>query len=335
MKALHLFAGAGGSVLASRLLGWTSVGCVEWDPYCRRVLRARGERVVGSDIRQFKATGLVGRVDIVVGGSPCQDLSVAGRGAGIGGERSGLWWQQLRIAQESGAPFVWWENVRGALSSNGGRDFGVILNSLAQAGYDAVWTVNRASDVGAPQRRARVWVLAYRPEHGRSQGWTGTGEWAGTGGLAAGGGEPVAHSSSGGRARGDAEREPIHVAPEGGDKLAVTGRIGLEERDGLEHGHRPHTATAPHPGRDAQPRVGRATDGLANGMDWPAARGDWPHAKGPTQAAWEAPRTCGPDNPGRVQRVTALGNGWVPAQAVAAWRVLWATMQEAQRQTAP
>lgn len=294
MKALHLFAGAGGSVLASRLLGWTSVGCVEWDPYCRRVLRARGERVVGSDIRQFKATGLVGRVDIVVGGSPCQDLSVAGRGAGIGGERSGLWWQQLRIAQESGAPFVWWENVRGALSSNGGRDFGVILNSLAQAGYDAVWTVNRASDVGAPHRRERVWVLAYRPEHGRSQGWTGTGERAGTGGLAARGGEPVAHSASGGRARGDAD-----------------GR------------------------RDAQPRVERATDGLANGMDWPAARGDWPHQKGPTQAAWEAPRTCGPDNPGRVQRVTALGNGWVPAQAVAAWRVLWATMQEAQRQTAP
>ena len=188
MKALHLFAGAGGSVLASRLLGWTSVGCVEWDPYCRRVLRARGERVVGSDIRQFKATGLVGRVDIVVGGSPCQDLSVAGRGAGIGGERSGLWWQQLRIAQESAAPFVWWENVRGALSSNGGRDFGVILNSLAQCGYDAVWTVNRASDVGAPHRRERVWVLAYRPEHGRSQGWTGTGERAGTGALAASGG---------------------------------------------------------------------------------------------------------------------------------------------------
>ncbi len=335
MKALHLFAGAGGSVLASRLLGWTSVGCVEWDPYCRRVLRARGERVVGSDIRQFKATGLVGRVDIVVGGSPCQDLSVAGRGAGIGGERSGLWWQQLRIAQESAAPFVWWENVRGALSSNGGRDFGVILNSLAQAGYDAVWTVNRASDVGAPHRRERVWVLAYRPEHGRSQGWTGTGERAGTGGLAAGGGEPLAYAASGGRTRGDAEREPVYVSPEGVGELAFPGRIGLEERDGLEHGHRAHAATAPHPGRDAQPRVGRATDGLANGMDWPAARGDWPHQKGPTQAAWEAPRTCGPDNPGRVQRVTALGNGWVPAQAVAAWHVLWATMQEAQRQTAP
>lgn len=292
MRALHLFAGAGGSVLASRLLGWTSVGCVEWDPYCRRVLRARGERVVGSDIRQFKATGLVGRVDIVVGGSPCQDLSVAGRGAGIGGERSGLWWQQLRIAQESGAPFVWWENVRGALSSNGGRDFGVILNSLAQAGYDAVWTVNRASDVGAPHRRERVWVLAYRPEHGRSQGWAGTGERAGTGGLAAGGGKPVAHAASGGRTRGDAEREPVHVAAE------VHGR------------------------RDAQPGVGRAPDGLANGMDWPAARGDWPHQKGPTQATWEAPRTCGPGNPGRVQRVTALGNGWVPAQAVAAWHEL-------------
>lgn len=311
MKALHLFAGAGGSVLASRLLGWTSVGCVEWDPYCRRVLRARGERVVGSDIRQFKATGLVGRVDIVVGGSPCQDLSVAGPGEGIDGPRSGLWRAQLRIAEECKAPFIWWENVRGALSRHDGRDFAVLLRQMAKAGYDAVWTVNRASDVGAPHRRERVWVLAYRPEHGRSQGWAGTGERARPGGLAAGCGEPLANS----------------------DDTVLEGRQ-LGGRRGGERAAGARGAGAVH-SSDAQPRVGRATDGLANGMDWPAARGDWPHAKGPTQAAWEAPRTCGPDNPGRVQRVTALGNGWVPAQAVAAWHVLWATMQEAQRQTAP
>lgn len=335
MKALHLFAGAGGSVLASRLLGWTSVGCVEWDPYCRRVLRARGERVVGSDIRQFKATGLVGRVDIVVGGSPCQDLSVAGPGDGIDGPRSGLWRAQLRIAEECEAPYIWWENVRGALSRHDGRDFAVILRQMAKAGYDAVWTVNSASSVGAPHRRERVWVLAYRPEHGRSQGRTWSGERTGTSGLAAGGGEPLAYSTGGGRESGDAEREPVQVSAEGGGELALTGCTGLEERDGLEHGHRTHPATETHPGRDAQPRVGRAPDGLANGLDWPAARGDWPHQKGPTQAAWEAPRTCGPGNPGRVQRITALGNGWVPAQAVAAWNTLWATMQEAQRQTAP
>jgi DNA (cytosine-5)-methyltransferase 1 len=364
MRALHLFAGAGGSVLASRLLGWASVGSVEWDPYCRRVLRARGERVVGCDVRGFKATGLVGGVDVVVGGSPCQDLSIAGRRAGLDGTRSGLWWEQLRIAQECAAPFIWWENVRGALSSNGGRDFGVILHSLAQAGYDAVWTVNRASDVGAPHRRERVWVLAYRPEYGRRQGWTWTGERARGSGLTAGGGEPLAYSPGCGWRGGDTERQPVHVSPEGrgsvehaacfsqrepsdqadavttggeardelgngGQRVAFTGRLGLEERDGLEHGHRAHPATEAHPGRDAEPRVGRAPDGLANGMDWPAARGDWPHGKGPTQAAWESPRTCGPGEPGRVKRVTALGNGWVPAQAVAAWHVLWATMQDA------
>lgn len=299
MRALHLFAGAGGSVLASRLLGWASVGSVEWDPYCRRVLRARGERVVGCDVRGFKATGLVGRVDVVVGGSPCQDMSVAGPGAGVYGKRSILWRAQLRIAQECEAPFIWWENVQGAATRNGGRDLAVILRQMAGAGYDAVWTINRASDVGARHLRARVWVLAYSPEYGRRQGWAWTGERPGASGLTAGGGELVANSASRGWARGSAKREPVHVA------------------------------TEVHGWRVAEPRVGRTPHGLANGMDWPAARGDWPHGKGPTQAAWESPRTCGPGEPGRVKRVTALGNGWVPAQAVAAWHVLWATMQDA------
>ena len=274
MRALHLFAGAGGSVLASRLLGWTSVGCVEWDPYCRRVLRARGERVVGSDIRQFKATGLVGRVDIVVGGSPCQDLSVAGPGEGIDGPRSGLWRAQLRIAEECEAPFIWRENVKGAVTHNGGRDFAVILRQMAKAGYDAVWTVNSASSVGAPHRRERVWVLAHPP--------------------------------GGGLESRLSEREHLQIVAKG---------PGADGSSGDRKSH--------------QPGLGGTRYGLANGLDWPAARGDWPHQKGPTQAAWEAPRTCGPGNPGRVQRVTALGNGWVPAQAVAAWHELHRVFTEA------
>lgn len=154
MRALHLFAGAGGSVLAGRLLGWESVGAVEIDPFCCAVLESQGEVVLGRDVCSFDATGL--GVDVVVGGFPCQDVSVAGKRAGSGdGTRSGLWRHMLRIWDECQAPWLFAENVRGLLSSDGGRDYAAILEALASRGADACWTVLRASDVGAPHRRER------------------------------------------------------------------------------------------------------------------------------------------------------------------------------------
>ena len=145
LRALHLFAGAGGSVQACRKLGMESVGCVEIDRYCCAVLEHHGEKILANDITSWDASGLVGLVDVVVGGSPCQDVSTAGKRAGFNGTKSVLWRDQVRVARECQSPLIWWENVRGALSSNGGRDFGVVLSDLADAGYDARWVVNRAS----------------------------------------------------------------------------------------------------------------------------------------------------------------------------------------------
>ena len=147
---------------ACRKLGMESVGCVEIDRYCCAVLEKHGEKILANDITTWHADGLAGRVDIVVGGSPCQDVSTAGKRAGFNGTKSVLWRDQIRVAKECQAPLIWWENVRGALSSNGGRDFGVVLSDLAEAGYDARWTLNRASDVGAPHRRERVWLFAWK-----------------------------------------------------------------------------------------------------------------------------------------------------------------------------
>jgi DNA (cytosine-5)-methyltransferase 1 len=307
MRALHLFAGGGGSVLAGHLLGWTSVGAVEIEPAFRRMLRARGERLVGCDVAKFDGRKHAGTVDVVVGGSPCQDLSVAGKRAGLDGKRSGLWYEQLRIFNECEAPYLWWENVAGALTSNGGRDFAAILASLDESGCDAVWTSNTASSVGAPHKRERIWLLAWR--------------------------RGVAHADVdrelqpqgsqrdvGGRA--EHVSEPRHVA----HALRERGRGGDAAWGHAEDvGERPGGA-GDGPGAVAAERaftdVGGAPHGLANGMDWPAARGAWPHGRGPAQAAWESPRTCPPGHPQRKQRLMALGNGWVPHQAVAAWRAL-------------
>lgn len=325
MRALHLFAGAGGSVLAGRLLGWESAGAVELDPYCCAVLEARGERVLARDITAFDARPLRGLVDVVVGGWPCQDLSVAGKRAGLEGERSGLFWQMMRVVDECQPRFVFGENVAGLLSSNGGRDFAAVLGALAARGYDARWQVLGARAVGAPHRRERVWIvghattcgrargvsqrepvfepfqtgadLAYAPCDGREQGWAGTGERAWPGGQSSGCGA-VAHS--------------------GGSGLEV--RRGMGPRG--EQQCWPHTPAAAHHGGTPEPGMGGEPYGLANGLDWPASRGSWPAGRGAAQHAWEAPRTVTERVPARVPRLKALGNGWVPQCAAAAWRLL-------------
>lgn len=162
MRALHLFAGIGGSCIAAKMLGFESAGAVEIDPFCRKVLRKNGERMVGSDVTKFSfSPERHGRIDIVIGGSPCQDLSRLGKRAGLAGERSGLWSHQLRIAVESGAEFLWWENVAGAFNSNNGRDFERILLDLDESGFDAAWVTNTSSGVGAPHVRQRIFLVGH------------------------------------------------------------------------------------------------------------------------------------------------------------------------------
>ena len=100
-----------------------------------------------------------GDVDLVFGGFPCQDLSVAGKRAGLGGDRSGLWFEFHRVLSELRPRWAVIENVPGLLSSAGGRDFGIILDGLGELGYGVAWAVLDAQHFGVPQRRRRVFIV--------------------------------------------------------------------------------------------------------------------------------------------------------------------------------
>lgn len=164
MRELALFAGAGGGILGGKLLGWRCVCAVEIDPYARRVLLARQADgclepfPIWDDVTTFDGKQWAGFVDVVSGGFPCQDLSVAKQGAeGIYGARSGLWKQMARIVCEVRPQFVFVENSP-ALTFRG---LGRVLADLAEMGFDACWGVFSAADVGAPHIRERIWILAY------------------------------------------------------------------------------------------------------------------------------------------------------------------------------
>jgi DNA (cytosine-5)-methyltransferase 1 len=166
MNELALFAGAGGGILGGKLLGWKTVCAVEYDEHARDVLKARQDDgclnpfPIWDDVRTFDGKPWRGLVDIVSGGFPCQDISVAGNGEGITGERSGLWGEMARIIGEVGPRYALVENSP-ALTLRG---LGTVLGDLAEMGYDAVWGVVAAANTGAPHQRDRIWVLAYTPQ---------------------------------------------------------------------------------------------------------------------------------------------------------------------------
>jgi len=163
MNELALFAGAGGGILGGKLLGWRTVCAVERDAYAAQVLAQRQNDgmldpfPIWSDVCSFDGRPWRGLVDIVSGGFPCQDISAAGKGAGIEGQRSGLWSEFARIIGEVGPEFVFVENSPMLV----GRGLGRVLGDLASLGFDAEWGVVGADDAGAPHRRERIWILAY------------------------------------------------------------------------------------------------------------------------------------------------------------------------------
>lgn len=114
---------------------------------------------------EYRRAGNDGKEWIITGGFPCQDISVAGAGAGIRGSRSGLWFEYWRIIRELRPRYAIMENV-GALTFRGLTD---VLGSLAEIGYDAEWQDIRAEDMGAPHRRERIWIVAYPAGSGRSE----------------------------------------------------------------------------------------------------------------------------------------------------------------------
>jgi len=118
------------------------------------------------DVRTFDGRHWRGRVDVVSGGFPCQDISSAGKGAGIDGERSGMWMEMARIVGEVRPRYVFVENSP-ILTSRG---LGVVLGDLAALGYHARWGVLGASDAGACHERKRIWIIAYHPNEIGSNG---------------------------------------------------------------------------------------------------------------------------------------------------------------------
>lgn len=161
LQVLDLFSGIGGFSLGLEAAGMRTVAFCEIDPYCRRVLARHWPEVpCYEDIRtlthQRLATDGIA-VDVMCGGFPCQDISVAGSGAGLTGERSGLWFEYLRLIGEIRPTWVIIENV----SIFRSRGLDVVLGGLSEIRYDAEWHCIPASALGAPHRRDRIWIVAY------------------------------------------------------------------------------------------------------------------------------------------------------------------------------
>jgi len=159
MRIGSLFSGVGGYELGlcAAIPGARVVWQCEIDPFCRRVLARHWPAVpIYEDITTLEE---VPPVDLICGGFPCQDISIAGKGAGINGTKSGLFFELMRIVRLAGHPkWICLENVP-ALASRG---MGAVLGELAQSGYDAEWSVFGADDLGAPHRRKRIWIIAWR-----------------------------------------------------------------------------------------------------------------------------------------------------------------------------
>lgn len=167
LMLVSLFDGVGGFPLAFARAGVRTVATVEIDvaasavtakhfPYARQFTDVR--EVQPDDLR---AAGFVPDRGIIAAGFPCQDLSVAGKRAGLGGARSGLFWEIVRLADALQPRWFVLENVPGLLSSNDGRDFGTVLGALDELGYGVAWRVLDAQHFGVPQRRRRVFIVGH------------------------------------------------------------------------------------------------------------------------------------------------------------------------------
>jgi DNA (cytosine-5)-methyltransferase 1 len=161
-NVLDLFSGLGGFSLGlERTGGFKTVAFCEIEEFPRRVLAKHWPEIpIYEDVRtltvdRLRADGIA--VDVICGGFPCQDISLAGKGAGLAGERSGLWSEYARLIGELRPRYVIVENVAALLS----RGLGAVLGDLAALGFDAEWHCIPASAVGAPHRRDRLWIVAY------------------------------------------------------------------------------------------------------------------------------------------------------------------------------
>jgi len=247
MRVLDLFSGIGGFSLGLERAGMTTAAFCEIDPKARLVLQKHWPDVpIFEDVTTLTAADMKGKIDVICGGFPCQDISLAGKGAGLAGDRSGLWFQFHRLIKEIRPPWVIIENVS-ALRSRG---LDVILGGLAALGYDAEWHCIPASAVGAPHRRDRVWVVAYPKIDGRD------------GALFASQWQAVSGSVESGANVADGQRQRL----EGHTRHGVGG-AGWKESDGPVSTSSIFHGTNFAGQWDVEPDVGRVANGVPKRVD--------------------------------------------------------------------
>ncbi|MBP6572280.1 MAG: DNA cytosine methyltransferase, partial [Gemmatimonadales bacterium] len=290
-----LFAGAGGGILGGHLLGWRTVCAVEFDRYAASVLMARQNDgclppfPIWDDVRTFDGRPWRGRVDVVSGGFPCQDISAAGQGAGIDGARSGLWGEMARIVGEVRPRFVLVENSPMLTS----RGLGRVLGDLAALGYDARWGVLGACDAGAPHERERMWVVAHAEEVLGDVGYHHA--TIGMGGKQiseSGDGSRSTHVPNANEVRRDRRtwasgiKSRVSESAHGASDVPDADGERQQEQQPAESSAAQHAAVECGDWFQHEPDVGRVAHGVAD----------------------------------RVDRIAALGNGQVPAVVRLAWR---------------
>ena len=171
LRILDLFSGIGGFSYAAENIvgGFETKQFVEIDGFCQKVLRKHWPNVpIHSDVCTFTAP--VGSFDVICGGFPCQDLSTAGKQAGLQGHRSGLFFEIMRLAREIQPRFIVIENVANLRSHSDGETFQEVLWEIASAGFNAEWACIPAADVGACHKRDRIWIVAYSKGFGWRKG---------------------------------------------------------------------------------------------------------------------------------------------------------------------
>jgi DNA (cytosine-5)-methyltransferase 1 len=161
LKVLDLFSGIGGMALGlERSGGFETAAFCEVNPFCRLILKRHWPHVhCYDDVRTLTAKRLADdeiRIDVICGGFPCQDISYAGRGAGLSADRSGLWYEFARLIGELGPRLVIVENVAALLD----RGMAEVLGTLSDLGFDAEWSTVSACSVGATHMRRRVFIVA-------------------------------------------------------------------------------------------------------------------------------------------------------------------------------
>jgi len=277
LKFVELFAGIGGFSLGFERAGMECVGHVEINEYAQKILLKHWPDVpLLPDVTKVKGDEF-GEVDLLCGGFPCQDLSVAGKQGGIHGERSGLYDEIIRIAGVCRPRYIVLENVANLIARTDW--FGYVIGRLAQIGYDAEWEIIRASDVGAPHRRARVWIVAY--PNSESQPNEPVNVEKGSGELAI--------SNSDNSTRSTEQRFKLNRSKESsrdskdkleaGDDVADTNKIGLQGVGANSHsegwekqnerpaGLRNRTRSQRENWWEIEPNVGRVANGVPKRVD--------------------------------------------------------------------